>query len=182
MGKRNGSKTNSSNNNILPESPLKRFVVYICIFILTIAPMIMIVVCIGLAIYTGITGGKGVSRTSPAGKRESNVEEFGQYLYLEKTDGSSYKIVSENDHYDKKMEWAERYHCYYDHKDLSYTWYDSSSKEWMYWYKDISGNYGTHGWVKNNSNGWEIENSDGKWVKIPENYDRTKLWDIKTDN
>jgi hypothetical protein len=161
-----------------PETLGEKIAVYTCIALLTIIPFIFIIVCIGFAIHEAITENTHKTRMTPAGRRESNVEEYGEYIYLKKVDDSSYKLVSETDPYDKKIGWDSKYYSYSDRSYNYYVWYDSSSKEWEYWDNDISGNYGSYGWMKCEDLGWEIEEDENTWVRLPEEYDRNKIWHI----
>ena len=82
------------------------------------------------------------------------------------------------DSYDKKIGWDSKYYSYSERSYNYYVWYDSSSKEWEYWDNDISGNYGNYGWMKCEELGWEIEEDENTWVRLPEEYDRNKIWHI----
>ncbi len=157
-----------------PKSIGEAIVVYTCIAILTVFPLIMIIICVGLAIYTAITD---VDRTFPAGKRQSNVATFGETIYLKKVDDDSYRIVTEKDDYDREFEWKEKAHSYCDKHSYNYIWYDKESKEWMYWIYTISDDYSIYGWMKYDENGWTIQTKDG-WKKLPEKHNREKLWYI----
>ncbi|SNU06163.1 hypothetical protein SAMN06297422_10662 [Lachnospiraceae bacterium] len=173
------SKSNDKSNSrgeplYKPKSIGEAIVVYTCIAILTVFPLILIIVCVGLAIYTAITD---VDRTAPAGKRQSNVELYGETIYLKKVDDDSYRIVSEKDDYDREFVWKEKAHSYCDRHSYNYIWYDKDSKEWMYWIYTISDDYSIYGWMKYDENGWTIETKDG-WKKLPEKHNRERLWYI----
>ena len=177
-------RVDRSNKNTEPEWPPKslfeRIVVDICIFILCIFPAIMIIFCVGLVIFTGISGyiAKKEVRYTPAGSRESNVEEFGDVLYLDKIEDNSYKIVSESDDHDMELEWDDDNNFYHQDVPRVCVWYDDSSKEWKYWYMSVSGNYGDYGWMTYGHEGWQIEDKLGKLIDLPEEYNRGALWHI----
>ncbi|SEQ35480.1 hypothetical protein SAMN02910369_01635 [Lachnospiraceae bacterium NE2001] len=164
-----------------PETLGEKIGVYTCIALLTVVPFIFLIVCFGIAIHTAVTEDNSKTREHPAGQRESNVEEFGEYLYLQKVDENSYKIVSETDSYDKKLEWSSEYYSYYESSYYYNVWYDPSSKEWQYWDNDISGNYGNYGWMKCEDLGWVIEEDKNTWVRLPEEYDRNSIWHITSE-
>ena len=112
-------------------------------------------------------------------KRTSNEEMFGKYLYLDKIDEDVYAVVSEDEDSERRLVWDEDFCGYYDDLSNGYVWYDVKRKKWKYWFKDISPDYKDYGWMVYDSNGWMIEREYQDWIKLPESYDRSKLWYIK---
>ena len=158
----------------------ERVGIYLLIGSITVVPFIIIVICWGVAIYTAVTDTKedAIYRYHPDGQRESNIETFGECIYLQKVDDTTYKIVTEQDAFDKKMQWDERYDCYKEGVFSKYIWYDATEKEWHYWFCNVSGKYKHDAWLRCEENGWEIEESEGKWTQLPEKYSRTSIWHI----
>lgn len=120
----------------------------------------------------------------------SNVDIFGDTVYLEGNAGGAYRIVNrENgDFYNKRIQWDYGYSSYYDKTTDCYLWYntDVAPNLWQYWYEGISSDYGDYGWMEyedNTDDGidnglWYIEESEGNWVELPSAYDVTNLWHI----
>ena len=164
-----------------PETLREKIVIYSCVAILTVVFCICIIGCLKLATRLGIIEDSPKFNTWPAGRRESNVKEFGEELYLQKADEASYKIVSKNDFYDKKLEWAHYCDSYHEESSSYYVWYDSSSEEWLYWDYDISHNYGKYGWMKCGELGWVLEEDENTWTRVPEEFDRNEIWQITSE-
>lgn len=154
-----------------------KIIAIICILILTVFPFIFIVVCISVVIFTAITENDENKLNKPFPKTEPNSS-YSEYIYLDETENGWYETVSVDSEYDKKLEWDKNTNSYYDSDSRCYIWYDDVTNEWQYWFKNVSSDYGNYGWMKCGHNSWEIENKSGKWVPLPEKYDRNKLWYI----
>lgn len=112
--------------------------------------------------------------------KETNLEIYGDVIYLDEVSENVYEICSEADLYDKKIKWDYGQDCYYDYESDCYLWYntDVSPNLWQYWYDDIAGdNY--YGWMECEGDEWYIEISDTEWKKYEGNT--SKLWHIKND-
>ena len=185
--KRTSSKKKSSKEKSLKEGssdslkdrPLAdKIIIGICIFILIIFPSIFILFSIGLAIFVGVED-QIDTKEEHIEKRTSNEEMFGKYLYLDKIDEDVYAVVSEDEDPERRLVWDEDFCGYYDDLSNGYVWYDVKREKWKYWFKDISPDYKDYGWMVYDSNGWMIEREYQDWIKLPESYDRSKLWYIK---
>ena len=185
--KRTSSKKKSSKEKSLKEGfsdslkdrPLAyKIIIGICIFILIIFPSIFIPFSIGLAIFMGVED-QIDTKEEHIEKRTSNEEMFGKYLYLDKIDEDVYAVVSEDEDPERRLVWDEDFCGYYDDLSNGYVWYDVKREKWKYWFKDISPDYKDYGWMVYDSNGWRIEREYQDWIKLPESYDRSKLWYIK---
>ncbi|MCR5105112.1 MAG: hypothetical protein K6B68_11810 [Eubacterium sp.] len=188
--KRTSSKKKSSKKKSLKERssdslkdrPLAdKIIIGICIFILIIFPSIFILFSIGLiglAIFVGVED-QIDTKEEHIEKRTSNEEMFGKYLYLDKIDEDVYAVVSEDEDPERRLVWDEDFCGYYDDLSNGYVWYDVKREKWKYWFKDISPDYKDYGWMVYDSNGWRIEREYQDWIKLPEKYDRSKLWYIK---
>ena len=185
--KRTSSKKKSSKEKSLKEGssdslkdrPLAdKIIIGICIFILIIFPSIFIPFSIGLAIFVGVED-QIDTKEEHIEKRTSNEEMFGKYLYLDKIDEDVYAVVSEDEDPERRLVWDEDFCGYYDDLSNGYVWYDVKREKWKYWFKDISPDYKDYGWMVYDSNGWRIEREYQDWIKLPESYDRSKLWYIK---
>ena len=113
----------------------------------------------------------------------SNVDIFGREIFLDKTGDSSYRIVTESDDFEKKLRWNEEYKSYYDQESDCYLWYNTDVEPniWQYWYEGISSDFGDNGWMEYESDGWYIEESRSSWIKLPDSYDKSKLWHIESN-
>ena len=80
-------------------------------------------------------------------------------------------------------DWDDEMECYYDSETDCYFWYNDTTKThtWQYWYEDISSDYGDYGWMEFDSTEkqWYIEVSDGEWIELPSEYDRSNLWHVE---
>ena len=183
--KRTYQKRNTKNSSPA-EVPLKdrplgeKIVIGLCICILTVFPFIFIVVSLSVAIYIGVSE-KIAEVEHHEEKRESNEDLYGKYLYLDEIDEDVYVVVSENDDPEKRLVWDKDFCGYYDDRSDGYVWYDKKREQWKYWFKGISSDYKDFGWMVYKPNGWRIEREYGDWIKLPEEYDRSRLWYIKQE-
>lgn len=183
--KRTYQKRNTKNSSPA-EVPLKdrplveKIVIGLCICILTVFPFIFIVVSLSAAIYIGVSE-KIAEVEHHEEKRESNEELYGKYLYLDEIDEDVYKVVSENEDPEKRLEWNEEFCGYYDDRSDGYVWYDVKRKNWKYWFNGISTDYKDYGWMVYKPEGWRIQKDDVDWIKLPEKYDRSRLWYIEPE-
>ena len=185
------AKRKSSNKRTLTKSsskevPLKdrslgeKILIGICIFILTGFPFIVIVCALTVAIYTGISE-KKADMEYRSEKRESNESLYGKYLYLDKIDEDVYKVVSEDENPERRLEWNEEFCGYYDDLSDGYVWYDVKREQWRYWFNGISSDYKDYGWMVYKPEGWRVQKDYADWIKLPEKYDRSKLWYIRQE-
>jgi hypothetical protein len=189
--KKRSSKRESSSKKIIinsssKEVPLKdrslgeKIIIGLCICILTVFPFIFIVVSLTVVIYEGVSE-KIDEMEYHEEKRESNEDLYGKYLYLDEIDEHSYRVVSEDEDPEKRLEWDEDFCGYYDDRSDGYVWYDAERKKWKYWFNGISTDYKDYGWMVYEPEGWRIQKDDVDWIKLPEKYDRSMLWYIKQE-
>ena len=168
------------------EKPLKerslfeKILIYLCLFILIGFPVIMIIVSLSVAVYA-VVEERVAAKDNSDEKRSSNDDNYGTYLYLDKIDEDVYVVVSENDDPEKRLVWDKDFCGYYDDRSDGYVWYDKKREQWRYWFKGISSDYKDFGWMVYKPNGWRIEREHGEWIKLPEEYDRSRLWYIKQE-
>ena len=139
---------------------------------------IFILFAITVVIYEGVSE-KKAEMEYRAEKRESNEDLYGKYLYLDKIDEDVYKVVSEDEDPERRLEWNEEFCGYYDDLSDGYAWYDEKREKWKYWFNGISSDYKDYGWMVYKPEGWRIQRDRVDWIKLPEKYDRSKLWYIK---
>ena len=97
-------------------------------------------------------------------------------ITLKKESSNAYSISSS--YKDKTIKYDSREQLYHDEESDMWLWYNQNYDVWQYWYEPISGNYGNYGWMEHDSDGWWIEASYNNWIKLPSNYDQSKLWYI----
>jgi hypothetical protein len=189
--KKRSSKRESSSKKIIinsssKEVPLKdrslgeKIIIGLCICILTVFPFIFIVVSLTVVIYEGVSE-KIDEMEYHEEKRESNEDLYGKYLYLDEIDEHSYRVVSEDEDPEKRLEWDEDFCGYYDDRSDGYVWYDVNRKKWEFWFNGISSDYKDYGWMVYKPEGWRIQRDYVDWIKLPEKYDRSKLWYIEQE-
>lgn len=109
---------------------------------------------------------------------ESNLEIYGNEIYLDEVSPNIYRICSQQDEYEKHITWDYGAESYYDYDSDCYLWYntDVSPNLWQYWYDDIAGD-DYYGWMECEGNDWYIEVSDTEWEKYE--GDTSWLWHIE---
>lgn len=191
LSKKRSAKNTSSSKNLVKENPSneglfkdkslgEKIILGICIFILTVFPFIVIICAWSVLIYEGISSLTDKTEHHVE-KRESNEDLYGKYLYLDEIEGNAYRVVSEDDDPDRILEWDDKFCGYYDDLSDGYVWYDAKRKNWKYWFNGISTDYKDYGWMVCQKSGWKIQKDYDDWIKLPEKYDRSKLWYIKQD-
>jgi len=112
----------------------------------------------------------------------SNIDKFGDDVYLVSNGDGSYSITDSKTDYDKNIFFDYNNHCYYDPDTDGYLWYntDVSPAIWQYWYEGYSSDYGDYGWMEYDENdGWWVEVSDGEWQHAPASDKMKDFWWIK---
>ncbi len=191
-----------------PDSKKLLMIVLIVFGVVWVAPFMLILVAgiIGFIVSrlpsvnpqgyeTVESSSEGYGENDGSGSEEntvSNLDIFGETIYLDGDKGGSYKIVTGQDFYNKRLKWDYGYDSYYDKSTDCYVWYntDVAPNLWQYWYEGISSDYGDYGWMEyedttddGQDNGvWYIEESSGSWVELPDKYDTTNLWHIVTED
>ncbi|MBQ9926455.1 MAG: hypothetical protein IJO65_00630 [Lachnospiraceae bacterium] len=109
---------------------------------------------------------------------ETNLEIYGNDIYLDEVSTNLYRICSQQDEYEKHITWDYGAECYYDYDSDCYLWYntDVSPNLWQYWYDDIAGD-DYYGWMECEGEDWYIEVSDTEWEKYE--GDTSWLWHIE---
>ncbi|MBR0353210.1 MAG: hypothetical protein IJH53_08395 [Oscillospiraceae bacterium] len=110
----------------------------------------------------------------------SNVALFGETVYLKRTEEGEYAITNDSGAADKVMQWSNYDDSYYDPDSDCWIWCntDMSPRVWQYWYEGISSDFGDYGWMEHEDTGWYIEESEGRWIELPDSYDTSGLWYI----
>ena len=111
-------------------------------------------------------------------QQETNLEIYGDEIFLDEVSDNTYRICTEQDEYEKHITWDYGAESYYDYDSDCYLWYntDVSPNLWQYWYDDIAGsNY--YGWMECEGDDWYIEVSDTDWEKY--DGDTSQLWHIE---
>ena len=121
--------------------------------------------------------------TQPLFKSDTDIDLFGEELFLDKVDDSTWKFTDKYSvNYDKKITWDEEAESYYDPETDCWIWYNTqvSPRVWQYWYEGISSDYGDYGWMEYDTEEgrWYIEESEGRWITMPNRYDATRLWHV----
>ena len=109
---------------------------------------------------------------------ETNLEIYGNDIYLDEVSTNLYRICTQQDEYEKHITWDYGAECYYDYDSDCYLWYntDVSPNLWQYWYDDIAGD-DYYGWMECEGEDWYIEVSDTEWEKYE--GDTSWLWHIE---
>ena len=187
--KKGSSRKRSSKKRTIQETPSnevplkdrslgEKILIGICIFILTGFPFIVIVLAITALIFVKVEDIKHEKEYRlEIGK--SNEDLYGKYLYLDKIGEDVYEVVSEDEDPERRLEWDEEFRGYYDDLSDAYVWYDEKREKWQYWFNGISSDYKDYGWMVYKPEGWRIQRDRVDWIKLPEKYDRSKLWYIK---
>jgi len=203
-----GVVRDESTTGMGPDSKKLLMIVLIVFGVVWVAPFMLILVAgiIGFIVSrlpsvnpqgyeTVESSSEGYGENDGSGSEEntvSNLDIFGETIYLDGDKGGSYKIVTGQDFYNKRLKWDYGYDSYYDKSTDCYVWYntDVAPNLWQYWYEGISSDYGDYGWMEyedttddGQDNGvWYIEESSGSWVELPDKYDTTNLWHIVTED
>ncbi|MCR5213073.1 MAG: hypothetical protein K6E10_01535 [Eubacterium sp.] len=174
-------KESSSKEGLLKDKTLgEKIIIVISIFVLTIFPFIVIITSLAVIIYNGVSEKKAETEHRIE-KRESNEDLYGEYLYLDKINENTYRVVSEGENPKKRLEWDDEFCGYYDDMSDGYVWYDVKRKKWKYWFNGISTDYKDYGWMVYEPEGWKIQKDQVDWIELSEKYDRSKLWYIEQE-
>ena len=149
-----------------------------------IATVIGVIVIAVMAIFAMIAGffsdrDPGYSYPDPDPGYVSNVDIFGENIYLDYNGDGEYVISDDGDAtFDKVITWDYGEDCYYDRDTDLFLWYntDVSPNIWQYWYEPISGDFGDYGWMEYEPGQWYIEVDWGDWQEVPSTYDTDVLW------
>jgi len=112
-----------------------------------------------------------------------NEDDYYYTLYLQDAGESTFEITDNESNSAKTLTWYDEYESYYDEETDCYLWYneDFDPPVWQYWYEGISSDYGNYGWMEydEQENAWYIEADYDQWIKLPEQYDTSRLWHIR---
>ena len=178
----NGDNTDASYSNSY--TPVKKSVVkrlLIMMLVAFAAPIIMMLVmsaAVNQMFLDSYTETELIEEIAPAEEAETNLEIYGNDIYLDEITPNIYRICSEQDEYEKHITWDYGAQSYYDYDSNCYLWYntDVSPNIWQYWYDDIAGdNY--YGWMECEDDEWYIEVSDIEWERYE--GDTSQLWHIE---
>lgn len=108
----------------------------------------------------------------------SNLDIYGNRIYLKEVKENTYEICGSDEAYDKELEWDYGADSYYDYESNCYLWYntDVAPNLWQYWYDDIAGD-SYYGWMECEGDTWYIEVSDTEWKEYT--GDTSSLWHIQ---
>ena len=111
----------------------------------------------------------------------SNIDLYGETVYLVRTKGNGFAITRDASAADKQAVWSDADESYYDEETECWIWWntDVDPNVWQYWYEGISSDYGDYGWMEHDDTGWYIEASRGNWIELPSRYDTGNLWYIE---
>jgi hypothetical protein len=111
----------------------------------------------------------------------SNVDLFGETIYLERVDDNTYRISDNGSaDCDKSIVWLSDEDSYYDAENDCYFWFNTDVEPaiWQYWAEGISSDFGDYGWMEYEDGAWYIEADEGNWIELPAGYDAGQLWHI----
>lgn len=76
--------------------------------------------------------------------------------------------------------WDAERGAYYDAETDCYFWHykTKDTAVWQYWYNGISSDYSTFGWMEWREGRWYIQNEEGAWKLLPDEYISDRLWHI----
>lgn len=114
--------------------------------------------------------GKSGSSVSPAFN--------GNAVFLEKQADGGYHVVTDVIRADKILYFDRDADSYYDETADCWLWYNTDVEPavWQYWVEGISSDYGDYGWMEHDASGWYIEQSQGNWTPLPDEYSTDLLW------
>ena len=171
----NIGNTNTSNNNSYKPSTKMIKTFFVAILVSIMAPVIMVITLFSTLFHTSQ---KSYAETETVQEVETNLEIYGNDIYLDEISPNIYRICESQDEYEKHITWDYGAQAYYDYDSDCYLWYntDVSPNLWQYWYDDIAGdNY--YGWMECEGEDWYIEVSDTEWERYE--GDTTQLWHIE---
>lgn len=146
-----------------------------------IIPLIFMMIIPLIYLFVFRTANEEVSQytnTTETVEQETNLQIYGNDIYLDEISHNTYRICTQQDDYEKHITWDYGAESYYDYESDCYLWYntDVSPNLWQYWYEDIAGsNY--YGWMECEGDMWYIEVSDTEWEKYE--GDTSQLWHIE---
>lgn len=103
-------------------------------------------------------------------------------VYLERTGPGAYRETKNPGEDGKVLVWDEDAESYFDEESDCWLWYNTDVRPalWQYWYEDISSEFGEYGWMEHGTDGWYIEEAEGRWIPLPEEYEADELWYIES--
>ncbi len=114
----------------------------------------------------------------------SNVDLFGETIYLQRVDDNCYRISEQGEaNCDKRIVWLSDEESYYDTENDCYFWFNTDVEPaiWQYWAEGISSDFGDYGWMEYEAPHWYVETDDG-WIPLPAKYDTSHLWHFENAN
>ncbi len=111
----------------------------------------------------------------------SNIDLYGETVYLARTGENAYALTNDASKADKLLVWSDEDESYYDEESECWIWWNTEVDPnlWQYWYEGISSEYGDYGWMEHDDTGWYIEAGAGNWIGLPGRYDTGNLWYIE---
>ena len=115
------------------------------------------------------------------GDTSHNISSYGDILLTSRGQNSYFIAGEGTETYDKRLTWDSDAESYYDAESGCWLWYniDVEPPLWQYWYEGISSDFGDYGWMEHDLSGWYIEQSEGNWISLPDQYDSGSLWYIE---
>ena len=122
----------------------------------------------------------GTQQITTVDSTSSNVDLFGETVYLAAGENGGFTITDSADASDRNMVWDYGEECYYDEASDCWLWFntDVTPPVWQYWYEGISSDFGDYGWMEYEDGIWYIEADEGNWIELPAGYDAGQLWHI----
>ena len=123
--------------------------------------------------------------TSPlwhiARPEDSNVELFGTTIRLSELSSDAYRITRSGDG-DRTLSYCGENGFYQEPESGLWLTYKNSETEghWEYWYWTISPDFLHYGGLEFRDGEWYVQNKDGAWIPVPEEYDTAPLWHIES--
>ena len=124
-----------------------------------------------------MTGNSGDTTVSGS---YSNVDLYGETLYLKRSGDDSYVVTTEQEA-DKSLEWMDLFESYYDDETETYLWYNTavSPALWQYWVEGVSSAYDS-GWMEYEDGTWYIQKGEDDPYTVYDG-DTSEFWHIGKD-
>ena len=119
----------------------------------------------------------GYTEVPTVSETYSNVDLYGETLYLKRSGDDSYVVTTEQEA-DKSLEWMDLFESYYDEETETYLWYntDVSPALWQYWVEGVSSDYDS-GWMEYEDGTWYIQKGEDDPYTVYDG-DTSEFWHI----
>ena len=122
----------------------------------------------------------GYTEVPTVSETYSNVDLYGETLYLKRSGDDSYVVTTEQEA-NKSLEWMDLFESYYDDETETYLWYntDVSPALWQYWVEGVSSDYDS-GWMEYEDGTWYIQKGESDPYTVYDG-DASGFWHIGKD-